>query len=310
MAKRHIASLALTAVTLILSVVLLQTSFSSDLASGAKFLLKTSYFHTSIILLLILSINSIVASNTLNFAGLGIGLLCLLPLNLSQLGRGEKVDASPAQTLSVASFSAMTRTRNGADIVAWLNQEDFDLVCLQEVLPVDLSDLPDSYYSTKTLQQPLVTLSKIPLRIITSNSHYQLTELIFPPHRIVVANVHLPRQYRSSIEAQAVYQQLQQALAAANSEALILCGDFNMTPYNSLYAILKDQWYLRDSHIDAGRGLGLTFPSGNRRLALFGPQIRIDYIFSRGLLALNSRTRNVSPASDHLAIEAVLQMRQ
>lgn len=79
----------------------------------------------------------------------------------------------------------------------------------------------------------------------------------------------------------------------------MLCGDLNTTPNNSLYDIISDQHGFQDS---LKKGYGFTFPNAQRRSALFGPLIKIDYIFTRGLRTKDSRTINTSNLSDHRAV--------
>lgn len=307
MAKRYIPSLICSTILIVLSLSLVHLAFNSDLTSTNKFLAKAAYLQLAILLLLIASASCLLTRNPVTIVSLSICFLCLLPLILVQLGGGQR--SQEGERFSIGSFSAMTRTRNGEDIDRWLSQKAFDIACLQEVLPVDLQDLPASFYSTKPLSYPLVTLSKTPLKHIITNSHFQLTETTLDTRKVTVANVHMPRQYGNTVNFQKTYSQLREAIQSTTGGLVIVCGDFNMTPYNSLYTILKEQWLLRDAHNDAGSGLGLTFPNGARKLAQLGPQIRIDYVFFDGFIALSSQTVNISPESDHRAIEVVLQMR-
>ena len=74
-----------------------------------------------------------------------------------------------------------------------------------------------------------------------------------------------------------------------------------MTPYNRSYSLITDELGLIDSHI-TGSGLGLTFPSGKRRVSALGPLMRLDYIFTRGFTPVKSITVEASDESDHLAV--------
>jgi len=73
---------------------------------------------------------------------------------------------------------------------------------------------------------------------------------------------------------------------------------------NSLYDSLRYRYQLSDSLTS---GYGFTYPNAQRRTAIFGPLVRIDYILTRGLVATETRTLDVSNLSDHRAVVTYLQ---
>jgi len=88
--------------------------------------------------------------------------------------------------------------------------------------------------------------------------------------------------------------------AEAESDPVILAGDFNTPPAGMVYAELRRK--LSDSFVDAGWGWGFTFPS---RL----PQLRIDYIFHSPSLRTIRCEVGSAAGSDHRPVFAVLDYR-
>ena len=89
------------------------------------------------------------------------------------------------------------------------------------------------------------------------------------------------------------------ALLKETSNPIIVAGDFNSSPefrsIRSLRALLNDAW------LEAGNGLGGTFPS-------FFPLVRIDAILHRGFVADYAQVAYVEDQSDHRGISAVLNL--
>lgn len=81
---------------------------------------------------------------------------------------------------------------------------------------------------------------------------------------------------------------------------VILCGDFNDTPISYSYHKLSHK--LKDSFIEAGKGLGTTY------LGEF-PSVKIDYIFYSKSYKAISYSHIDFRVSDHLPIKAVLSLR-
>jgi endonuclease/exonuclease/phosphatase family metal-dependent hydrolase len=80
---------------------------------------------------------------------------------------------------------------------------------------------------------------------------------------------------------------------------VIVCGDFNDTPYSYTYNILSKN--LHDSFSDAGFGFSSTYNG-------FMNTLRIDYIlFSSSMTALKYQTDHL-PYSDHFPVTAVIKI--
>jgi endonuclease/exonuclease/phosphatase (EEP) superfamily protein YafD len=89
----------------------------------------------------------------------------------------------------------------------------------------------------------------------------------------------------------------------------ILVGDFNMTPTSRAHAVLGAE--LQDAFLEAGWGLGHTYPTSLRSVG-FGlpiPLVRIDYIFHSDDLVARRTWVGPNGGSDHLPVAADLAFR-
>jgi vancomycin resistance protein VanJ len=85
----------------------------------------------------------------------------------------------------------------------------------------------------------------------------------------------------------------------------IVAGDFNMPANGYIYRLFAANW--EDSHCEAGRGLGYTFPGKTRNpLSLGGAWLRLDYVFSKGGWKAVSSTVESSGQSQHRPICSTL----
>jgi endonuclease/exonuclease/phosphatase (EEP) superfamily protein YafD len=91
-------------------------------------------------------------------------------------------------------------------------------------------------------------------------------------------------------------EQLQAALTAAQSrqEAVIVAGDFNLTPHGAWYGRYRAAG-LREAHDERGRGLATTWPNG----ALSLPEVRLDHAFLRGDVVCTAIREGRGAGSDH-----------
>jgi vancomycin resistance protein VanJ len=78
------------------------------------------------------------------------------------------------------------------------------------------------------------------------------------------------------------YARLEQEIAARGGP-LIVAGDGNASIFTPEIRNLRKQ--LRDTWDESGFGLGATFPGPWRRMGVFGPFVRIDYILHNGAFA-------------------------
>jgi vancomycin resistance protein VanJ len=69
------------------------------------------------------------------------------------------------------------------------------------------------------------------------------------------------------------------ALLAGEKRPFLVVGDFNMPDHGYLFHLFKP--HLTDAFATVGSGYGLTFPGNSfNPLTLFGPWLRLDYIFT------------------------------
>ncbi|MGC8744684.1 MAG: endonuclease/exonuclease/phosphatase family protein [Verrucomicrobiia bacterium] len=99
------------------------------------------------------------------------------------------------------------------------------------------------------------------------------------------------------------YYELLKSEIEKEDKPFIVAGDLNLPNYGPLYRMLcKD---LKDSFNECGFGFGYTFPGETLNpLSLFGPWLRIDYIFAgKGCVPTFSKVES-NRKSQHLAVAA------
>lgn len=305
MASRSQQPIITITVILMMSVLLLIMRAASDLHSPLLFLVKACLHYLASLTLIASVILALWRRSWLSSSTLILVFVMQVPFLLPVLGAKHKSLqndlTSNSKHLSVATFSAMTRTKNTNDILTFIKNRQPEVFCIQEVPEPDreylLEQLNGDYPYWKQNQNNQITLSKYPIHTLEDVGQYQAMMLEHPViGDIQLVNVHMPRPYRT----QNVSQTWQELLALIEgNNASILCGDFNITPDNTLYEVLTQHLKFSDA---LTHGYGFTYPNSQRRSAIFGPLIRIDYLFSRNLTASKTETLNISNLSDHRAI--------
>ena len=120
--------------------------------------------------------------------------------------------------------------------------------------------------------------------------------------QVAVYNIHLlpPRRFDWTREHRAQFADLLDRLRQ-EPLPLILGGDFNSAPATPNVAALRGLGLI-DSHRQAGRGRGATWPV--RSFFRWLPGLRLDYIWlGRGMICTECR-RGVGEGSDHRPIIA------
>lgn len=209
-----------------------------------------------------------------------------------------------------------------------LKDQDPDVLCIQEYYrfnKIDFSAYPYKYIHFRTPRKevgyayfskyPLVNTGGFDFEESSNNTLY--ADVVKGEDTIRVYNVHLqsmgiiPRvsflketnneKLRSRISYAFEQQQSQvQAILKHQSETelpIIVCGDFNNTPFSYTYRMLKND--MQDSFRERGNGLGTTFEFDRFPM-------RIDYILaSKGLDLLSFETIK-NTFSDHHAVRATV----
>ncbi|MDN3723811.1 endonuclease/exonuclease/phosphatase family protein [Aequorivita sp. SDUM287046] len=249
----------------------------------------------------------------------------------------SEADASPYKnTLSVLSYNVRLfnayeenpKTDAAQTIAEILVEENPDVVCVQEYYKpnnIDFSTYPYQYIHFKSEKAKLghAIFSKYPIinkggfdfEDTYNNTLY--ADVLKGKDTLRVYSVHLqslgilPRvsylqesdndKLRKRISTAFEKQQRQVEAILAHKHKIkyrvIICGDFNNTPFSYSYRRLKDG--MKDAFRERGNGLGTTFKFDKYPM-------RIDYIFaSEGLDVLSFDTMKKT-FSDHYAVRATV----
>ncbi|WP_310993944.1 endonuclease/exonuclease/phosphatase family protein [Aequorivita marina] len=207
-----------------------------------------------------------------------------------------------------------------------LKKHDPDVLCIQEYYrfnKIDLSAYPYKYihYGRPRAEVGYAYFSKYPLintggfDFTESSNNTLYADVVKGEDTIRVYNVHLqsmgisPRvTYLQEVDNEKLKNQISSVFEKQQNQIntilkhqsntnhpIIVCGDFNNTPFSYSYRMLKND--MQDAFRERGNGLGTTFDFD-------GFPMRIDYILaSKGLDFLNFETINKT-FSDHRAILA------
>lgn len=209
-----------------------------------------------------------------------------------------------------------------------LTEENPDVICIQEYYKpnkIDLSIYPYQYIHFKSekaklghaifSKYPLINTGAFDFKETYNNTIY--ADLVKGTDTLRIYSVHLqslgiiPRvsflqesdneKLRKRISGAFEKQQSQVEAILAHKQKtnhpVMICGDFNNTPFSYSYRKLKDG--MQDAFRERGNGLGTTFKFEKYPM-------RIDYIFaSKGLDILSFDTMKKT-FSDHYAIRATV----
>lgn len=239
-------------------------------------------------------------------------------------------------TLTVMSYNVRLFNRYekkpAGDVVntmkTYFETETPDVICIQEhYLPnkVDFSEYPYRYEHFKTSKTKLgnAIFSKYPLinkgafdfKNTGNNTIY--ADIVKGKDTLRVYSVHLQsigilpevtflqdldnkrlrRKFAEAFEKQQFQIDAIQSHKRKTKNRVIICGDFNNTPFSYSYRKMKGT--MKDAFREQGNGLGTTF--------LFDRfPLRIDYIFASEELEVVSFKTLKNTFSDHYAIRATL----
>jgi len=308
MAKRYKQPLVLALFTISIAVILALTNFTSDLHQPIFFIFKALLQPITFVVLVCMTLYAIYKRQKALMIAVVIAYLLNIPFLLPKLAQEKNTEVvNQANSLKVATFSTLTRTDNIDDIIEFIRVENPDLFCLQEVNQQHrqklLNDLSNHYPFTIYNKNNQITLSRYPLSSLKDEGQFQVGLLNHNSYgKVEVINAHMQRPYLSTGVSN-TWQSLLEHLKSKSK--VILCGDLNTTPNNSLYDTLRYRYQLNDALTS---GYGFTYPNAQRRTAIFGPLVRIDYILTRGMIASETRTLNLSNLSDHRAIITNLKL--
>ena len=106
-------------------------------------------------------------------------------------------------------------------------------------------------------------------------------------------------QLKTAFEKRATQVELLHDSIKASPYPVILCGDFNDTPYSYTYSVLNND--LKDSFRESGRGIGKTYNGPF-------PSFRIDYIFHDHSITSSSYRTIHEKLSDHYPVSCSVQL--
>lgn len=245
--------------------------------------------------------------------------------------RWHPFNTTKPKGVRVVSYNVAMRVQNEADFARQIQNQNPDIVCLQESrrsFPPSragespVGELVARHFPGWHRQSAgdVMTLSRFPIeatRVWGLRGTRRTLELVVqtPRGRLRVLNTHISTSFSGQASYRGLGSQLREIVPNAKQSAgarleqleplrraldadlqtpLVLCGDFNTPPRGLFYRRLRAR--LRDSFLDAGNGLGASFPSRF-------PLLRIDYIWTSRARATSFRVDEPG-ASDHRMVVA------
>ncbi|NJP05526.1 MAG: hypothetical protein HC837_07855 [Chloroflexaceae bacterium] len=252
------------------------------------------------------------------------------------------VHAAQGVSISVMSFNMLRYNTHSESLITALRDSDADVIALQELNePITqaieqhlAADYPYRLLVPEGSNNGMGVISRYPLRPVDATlpgdwmGQPQVVELDLDGLPVTLLNVHVrstsigeggniifdPSFMESTIREREQQARTIAAFAAAQSQPLLVMGDFNTgdlsDAYRTLTGVLHDSWRV------AGWGLGHTFPgassSGSSRPKIGGISlpmwlVRIDYIFySDDWQAQEASIGPWDGVSDHRPVMATL----
>lgn len=227
------------------------------------------------------------------------------PASLTRIASGE----TDLGGLSLTSLSNRTRNRDMAATAGALAAHPADILVLQEISdPATLGRLlaehtPDRRsHVCAAGHYMVVSRYRLGPSVALPDSLGIRCSLDLPGGRAQIYSVRLPRAVRGgAVQAQSLRVVLHDV--AAQSEPVILAGDFNATPMTATLRGASE--VLTNAFDTAGAGPGFTFPTPARRLGWLGPFLRIDHVLLDGVFLPTAAraARWYPPGADHFPVE-------
>lgn len=251
--------------------------------------------------------------------GWGVALLAMFLV----FWNAELLHWKPQQAgeLRVMTFNVLSaKEKSASELAGYLLQYDADIIFLQESLftptfRTKLEDQLSEYHTayvgdvTTFSKLPFQEIGRLPLTSVLKrrtlvnqvNWNGPLTLVNTHLHTVQVIDLFAGEFKHMRVVMNRREQQVEQLekIAKQFTGKMILAGDLNTPPQGRLYRRLEKAFGF-DSHQQAGRGPGWTFPN------LY---LRIDHLMTRGLIATYSRVLP-SFGSDHLPLLVDLKMRE
>lgn len=223
----------------------------------------------------------------------------------------EPAAAPAGARFDILNLNVNSSNRNHAGILDAIRSSNADVVTLLEVTPkleTALELLAEEYPHRETLPAEgnfgIALLSRHPLVDVAYFSTGETTGIDagirLPSGPIRVLAVHLlPPMGRRLAAARNRGLDMLASHAYGIDDPLVICGDFNLTPYSPFFADLIRAADLRDTRV--GQGIDISWPT---TFPLAG--IPIDHCLLRGRLAVESVSRMDPIGSDHYPVKVSL----
>ena len=233
-------------------------------------------------------------------------------------------------SLGFQGLDKANKKENGVKIVAFIKEENPDVICFQEfdykrIKSGELDAYPYSYVDFKfgaprsrvvqAIYSKLPIVSKGNLNFPESRNNGIYVDLLYKNDTVRVYNLHLEslkisigNGVFSSKHPEKVYKRLtrvfkkqeeQAKLVAAHRKTVdykkIVCGDFNNGQYSRIYNIVKGE--MQDTFEEKGTGYGRTFN-------FHGLPVRIDFILADKEFKVKEHKNFDVKYSDHFPVMA------
>lgn len=221
------------------------------------------------------------------------------------------IDTPVGARLDILNINVNSSNRNYATILDAIRHSEADVVTLLEVTPElenTLALISDEYPHRESLPAQgnfgIALLSRHPLIDVTYFATGETTgidaRIGHPSGPVSVLAVHLlPPMGRQLAAARNMGLDMLARYARDVDDPLVVCGDFNLTPYSPFFADFIRAAGLRDTRV--GHGIDISWPTS---LPLAG--IPIDHCLTRGQLAVQSVRRLDRIGSDHYPVKVSL----
>lgn len=212
-----------------------------------------------------------------------------------------------ARDIRIVTASARGRNRDMAALARTVLTHRPDIVMLQEV-----ADSAALLAAVETLDRRrwydasaggLVTLSRWPVRKIDAVGGVLRARIGAGTTAVTVWNLRAPKNYSDPLVNAHFHAALSEAVEQQKPD--IVAGDFNATPWNDGYAVMRRR--MINAFDQAGVGPGFTFPSDARRIGALFAFVRIDHLFlAPGWTVRQAMVGSASHDADHHPVIALV----
>lgn len=214
--------------------------------------------------------------------------------------------------LQIITYNVLSWRSNPEAVAAVLRDSGADVIALQEVgqdhaayFEAALSDIyPELRYVAGGDISGKMLFSRHPITgyetLETSNFTHQRVQINFNDQPVTVFNIHTVMPVPVRFDERNDEIALILAQAEQTDGAVIIAGDFNMTPQADPYDDITARY--ADAFTQAGQGFGFSF-------MLFDvPLARIDYVFydDAAFSAAEARLLDIDTGSDHRPLRVIL----